>query len=47
MSTGIVGDHKRVADPLVLDIQLVVSHLTWELGIEIMSFARAVCTVSQ
>ena len=47
MSTGIIVEHKRVADPLVLGVQLVVSHLTWELGIEIMSFARAVCTVSQ
>lgn len=47
MSTGIVVDHKRVTDPLVLDVQLVVSYLTRKLGIEIMSFARAVCTVRQ
>lgn len=39
-----VGD---VTDLLVLEGQVAVSRLTWELGIEITLFARAVCVVSQ
>jgi hypothetical protein len=37
---------RRESDPLELEFQVVVSHLMWELGIELRSAIRAVPTLN-
>jgi hypothetical protein len=35
---------KRSSDPLEIELQVVVSHLTWVLGTELRSSGRTVCS---
>ena len=34
MQAGVCGGQERVLDPLELELQIVVNHLTWVLGTE-------------
>lgn len=43
---SVCRDQKRVADPLKLDLQAVVSHLTHLMESELRSFVRAASTLS-
>ena len=38
--------HISQSDPLELELQVLVSHLMWVLGIELWSSVRAVCETS-
>jgi len=40
MSPDTRGGQKRALDPFGLNLLVIVSHLTWVLGIELGSFAR-------
>lgn len=43
---GAYRGQKRVSDPLELELQEVVSHLIWMLGIELRSYGRAVSALN-
>lgn len=46
MHSGADGGRKRMADPLGLELETVVSHLMLVLGTELWSFARAASAVN-
>jgi len=46
VSAGTHRGQKRASDPLALEIQVVVSFLTWGLGTKLRFSARLVCTLN-
>jgi hypothetical protein len=46
MCAGICGDQKRTLDLLRLELQAVVSHLMWMLGIELLSSGKTGSTLN-
>ena len=46
MSIGSLRGQKMTLESLVLELQVVVRHLTWVLGAKLRSFARAACPLN-
>lgn len=46
VSTGALTVRKRPLALLELELQAIENHLSWVLGTELRSFARAICAVS-